>query len=103
MPSRLAQQLLREFLARCTPVRVLLYGEKRDPSSDAIRALDFCLVLPACDKDALARTLYLAIDAPVPFGLKLYTRAEWEEALLDPSSFAAAIARKGTVLYEQEP
>ena len=103
MISKLTQTILREILQHCTPEKVILYGEKRTLATSEIKSLDFCIILPLADKPALLRELYLAIESPVPFNLLLYTCDEWAQLTQDFSSYAAAIQKKGTVLYEQNP
>ncbi len=101
--DREIEAILEGILTHCAPKSVILYGEKRSLSSGCIKALDFCVILPEVDKPALLHELYLSIDAEVPFNVLLYTCEEWEELTRDFSSYASAICKKGTVLYEQKP
>lgn len=101
--DREVEAILEGILTHCAPKCVILYGEKRSLASGCIKALDFCVILPAADKPALLYELYMTIDAEVPFNVLLYTCAEWEALTEDFSSYASAICKKGTVLYEQKP
>ena len=103
MISKLAQTILSDILRHCSPQKVILYGEKRTLSTSEIKSLDFCIILPEVDKPSLLHELYQTIDSPVPFNLLLYSCDEWEELTEDFSSYASAIQKKGTVLYEQKP
>lgn len=103
MLSKLADAILQDILRHCAPEQVILYGEKRTLATSEVKSLDFCIILPAADKPALLRKLYLAIESPIPFNLLLYTCEEWAELTADFSSYAAAIQKKGTVLYGKEP
>lgn len=103
MNSDLLQTILKQILEHCDPRCVILYGEKRTLSTSKIKSLDFCIILPHVDKCALLHELYLAIDSPIPFNILLYTCEEWTKLTQDFSSYASAIQKKGTVLYEQTP
>lgn len=86
----------------CTPQQIILYGEKRTLATDKLKAASFCIVVPnGTDKHDLQQKLYLSILADVPINLTLYTVEEWQALLTDATSYAAWIARKGRVLYEQ--
>lgn len=45
--------------------------------------------------------LHLAITVSVPVSLSVYTTEEWAELCTDSTSYAAWIARKGKVIYDQ--
>lgn len=96
------QQILDDILSVCTPERVILFGEKRTMSTQKLKSLSLCVVVPDGDSRALRCKLHLAISADVPLSLSVYTGEEWEELTSDESSYAAWIARKGQVLYEQK-
>lgn len=84
----------------CRPVRVILHGEKRSVSSGRLKAASLAIVVAdGCDKTAMLRQLYLNMPLEYPVNLNLYTVSEWNELTADPGSYAAWIARKGTVLY----
>ncbi|MBS5145323.1 MAG: hypothetical protein KHY89_07425 [Butyricicoccus pullicaecorum] len=86
----------------CTPKQIILYGEKRTLATDKLKAASLCIVVPdGTDKHNLQHKLYLSIPADVPINLTLYTVEEWQELLTDATSYAAWIARKGRILYEQ--
>ncbi len=86
----------------CTPQQIILYGEKRTLATDKLKAASLCIIVPdGTDKHSLQQKLYLSILADVPINLTLYTVAEWQALLTDATSYAAWIARKGRVLYEQ--
>lgn len=86
----------------CTPLAVILYGEKRTLSTDKLKAASVCIIVPdGTDKHALQRALYLAIVADVPVNLTLYTVQEWDTLTQEQTSYASWIRRKGRVLYEQ--
>lgn len=99
------QSILSGILAHCCPKTVILYGEKRSISTNTLKSLDFCVIIPDADadKNALLRTLYLTVDETIPFNVLVYTCDEWDELTQDFSSYASAICKKGTVLYEQNP
>lgn len=86
----------------CTPLCIILYGEKRTLSTDKLKAASLCIVIPDdTDKHALQHTLYLSIIADIPINLTLYTIQEWNTLTQDETSYAAWIRRKGRLLYEQ--
>ena len=97
------QEVVQEIARICTPVRVLLYNEKRTLSTDKLKAASFCVVIPnGSDRDAMLRALYLSIDIEIPLNFTLYTAEEWEELNDDPASYAAWIGRKGRAVYDAE-
>ena len=97
------QEVIREIVRICAPLRVLLYSEKRTLSTDKLKAASFCVVIPnGSDRDAMLRALYLSIDLEIPLTFTLYTADEWEELNDDPASYAAWIGRKGRAVYDAE-
>lgn len=101
--DRQTEKILTGILAHCSPRTVILFGEKHALSTGEIKSLDFCVILPEADKPALLQEIYLAVESEVPFQVLLYTCQEWIDCIADFSSYAAAIHKKGTVLYGQEP
>ena len=96
------QEVVQEIVRICTPVRVLLYNEKRTLSTDKLKAASFCVIVrDGADRQSLLTRLYLAVPAELPVQLTVYTQSEWRELTADPTSYAAWISRKGRVLYEQ--
>lgn len=98
------EHALKAILRECKPNRVILYAEKRTLTTDQLKSVSFCIIMPECeDKNALMQRLYLAIESDVPVNLTLYTQEEWAELQHDPSSYAAWIGRRGRVIYESSP
>lgn len=98
------EHALTAILRECTPERVILYAEKRTLTTDQLKSVSFCIVVPACeDRNALMQRLYLAVESDVPVNLTLYTHEEWAALQGDPSSYAAWIGRRGRVIYESTP
>lgn len=96
------EEVVKVIQEYCAPERIILYGEKRTLATDKLKAASICIVVPVgTEKHCLQQKLYLSIVADVPINLTLYTAAEWQELLTDATSYAAWIARKGRVLYEQ--
>lgn len=100
-----AENILQEIITQCNPEKVILFGVKQNILTQAIKSLDFCIIVPDTGekKQELLPKLYLAIESSVPFQLVIYTAREWTEMISDPTSHADAIQQKGTVLYEQKP
>lgn len=98
-----AQAAMQGILAHCAPTMVILYGTKQTVATQQIKSIDLCIITPngSEPKDDILRRLYLNIDLAVPFQLMVYTADEWDELTQDESSYAAAILKKGTILYEQ--
>lgn len=97
------RDILDIILQSCQPRRVILYGEKVVAGSHDLKAADLCVIVDDCDKRTLLRRLYLEVNVPIPVQFLLYTTEEWEELLEDAGSYASAIERKGTILYDKTP
>lgn len=93
------EDILAGILTCCRPRRVILYSEKFTVDSGDLKSADVCVILDACDKRDLLKKLYLKNDMPIPVQFLLYQTDEWQEQLQDEGSYAAAIEKKGTVLY----
>ena len=100
--TEIIEQAVRDILTACTPRKVILYAEKRTMATDKLQAFSLCVIL-SDDADARAvRThLHLAITVDVPVSLSVYTIGEWDDLISDSTSYAAWIARKGRVIYDQ--
>jgi hypothetical protein len=97
------QQLLTDILSVCKPEKVILYSEKRTLTTDRLKSVSLCIILPATmEKAALLRKLYLSLSVDLPVDLTLYSHAEWQTLNQDHSSYAAWIGRRGRVVYEQK-
>lgn len=94
-------QILSDILKTCRPSKVLLVGEKRTMSTQKLKSISLCVIIPEGDTRALRCKLHLAASADVPLTLHVYTADEWAALLEEETSYAAWIARKGQVLYEQ--
>lgn len=98
------KSILSGIISNCKPKQVVMYGEKRSLSTGLVKSADFCVIIPdeSINKNTVLRTLYLTLDVEIPFQVLLYTTEEWRTLTEDFSSYASAICKKGTVLYEQE-
>ena len=66
------------------------------------QAFSLCVIVPESANCRTLRThLHLAITVSVPVSLSVYTTEEWAELCTDSTSYAAWIARKGKVIYDQ--
>ena len=100
--TEIIEQAVRDILTACTPRKVILYAEKRTMATDKLKAFSLCVIVPDnADCRKLRTHLHLAITAPVPVSLSVYTTEEWAELCTDSTSYAAWIARKGRVIYDQ--
>jgi len=93
---------LNQILSLCDPLFIMLFGEKKNVSSPALKSADFLIVIENGDKTSLMRRIYLNVDSEIPFNLLIHTKAEWDELVLDPYSFASQIQKKGVVMYERQ-
>ncbi len=93
------KEIIDAILACCEPRGVILYGEKFVAGSRTIKSADLCIILDKFDKKYLLPELYLKVDAPFPVQFLLYSTEDWRRMLTDSGSYAAAIKKKGTVLY----
>ena len=97
------QQAERDILRVCQPRRIILFAEKRTMATGKLKAFSLCVIAPnGSDCRHLRTQLHLALSADVPVNLSVYTADEWDDLLEDETSYAAWIARKGQVTYEQE-
>lgn len=98
------EDILSAIRSVCTPLRVILYGEKRTLSTDKLKSASFCIIVPDdTERAGLLSRLYLTVPDALPINLTLYTQSEWQELITEHESYAAWIHRKGRVLYEQIP
>lgn len=97
------QQAEQDILRVCQPRRIILFAEKRTMATGKLKAFSLCVIVPdGSDCRHLRTQLHLALSADVPVNLSVYTAEEWDDLLQEETSYAAWIARKGQVLYEQE-
>ncbi len=96
------EQAVCDILGACQPVKIILYAEKRTMATDKLKAFSLCVIVPESANCRTLRThLHLAITVSVPVSLSVYTTEEWAELCTDSTSYAAWIARKGKVIYDQ--
>ena len=91
--------LVGSVLALCGPEQIILYGAKHGMSSGKLKTANLCIIVSACDREALLRRLYLEFPLDFQVTISIYTTAQWDELRADPHSHASWIAEKGTVLY----
>lgn len=97
------QQAERDILRVCQPRRIILFAEKRTMATGKLKSFSLCVIVPdGSDCRHLRTQLHLALSADVPVNLSVYTANEWDDLLEEETSYAAWIARKGQVIYEQE-
>lgn len=102
--DEICQNTLNAVLKCCSPRRVILYGEKVTAVEHNCKAMDFCIIMDCLDtmsRSQLLSQLYLNVAAPIPVQFTVYRTEDWEALCKNPTSYAAHIKRKGTVLYEQ--
>ena len=96
------EQAVCDILGACQPVKIILYAEKRTMATDKLKAFSLCVIVPESANCRTLRThLHLAITVSVPVSLSVYTTEEWAELCTDSTSYAAWIARKVKVIYDQ--
>lgn len=95
-------QIVADILRVCAPRRIILFAEKRTMTTRKLKALSLCVIVEEGDCRALRPRLHLAVSADVPVNLSVYTDEEWQTLLEDDTSYAAWIAQKGQVVYEQK-
>lgn len=99
----LVSQSVDDILSACHPQKIILFAEKRTMATGKLKALSLCVIAPdGADCRQLRTRLHLAISADVPVSLNVYTSDEWNSLCADDASYAAWIARKGQVVYEQK-
>lgn len=99
----LVEQATKDILRVCEPHRIILFAEKRTMATGKLKALSLCVIVPDGTNCRHLRTkLHLALSADIPINLSVYTAEEWDDLLEDETSYAAWIARKGQVIYEQK-
>lgn len=97
------QQAEQDILRVCQPHRIILFSEKRTMATGKLKAFSLCVIVPnGSDCRHLRTQLHLALSTDVPVNLSVYTAEEWDDLLGEETSYAAWIARKGQVIYEQE-
>ncbi len=96
------KNILNAILKICDPVSVIMYGEKKDVSSNMVKSVDLCLIVEDYPKDELLKKIYVEVESDIPYNILIYTANEWEEMTGDPLTYASRIQEKGTVIYERE-
>lgn len=95
-------QIVSDILRVCAPRQVILFAEKRTMATNKLKSLSLCVIVDEEDCRALRPRLHLAASAEVPINFSVYTTDEWQSLLADNTSYAAWIARKGQIVYEQK-
>ena len=82
----------------CQAQKIILYGIKHHPNTNAGKDVNLCVVVKDAPKEAEAK-LYKSIDCDFSFNLLVYSQNDFDTLCLDPTSYAHSIDAKGTVLY----
>jgi len=93
------QKITQQFIERYQPHKLLLFGSHAKNSARWNSDIDLCVIVEAADKRMLLTDMYLNIESDVPFDLLLYSPDEWEQCILDHTSFAYLIHKEGVLLY----
>ena len=93
------QKITRQFIERYKPHKLFLFGSQARSSATYNSDIDLCVIVEATDKRMLLTDMYLNIESDVPFDLLLYSPEEWEQCVLDHTSFAYQINMEGVLLY----
>lgn len=88
-----------QIVSLYTPSKIVLFGSQAKGTATKRSDIDLCIVKDTENKSDLLTDMYLNIESSKPFDLLLYTDTEWEDCIMDPSSFAYLINKRGIVLY----
>lgn len=95
----LISEVIAEIVTLCKPDKIILVSNKFSTSGE-LTSFKLCAVVPDSVKESeLESEIYLKTECPIPFGVLVYNRSEWEELIEDDCSFAGKVDRSGTVLY----
>lgn len=97
------EQAVCDILGACQPVKIILYAEKRTMATEQAprRSALRYRARRAPTAAHCAHTCTWRLRISVPVSLSVYTTEEWAELCTDSTSYAAWIARKGKVIYDQ--
>ncbi|MDR2855588.1 MAG: nucleotidyltransferase domain-containing protein [Methanomicrobiales archaeon] len=93
------QKITQQFIVRYQPHKLLLFGSHAKDSARQDSDIDLCVIVEVTGKRILLTDMYLNIESDVPFDLLLYSPEEWEQCILDHTSFAYQIHKEGVLLY----
>ena len=96
------QQTAEEIARLANPRRIYLISHKTNQGTGQLISFKLALIV-ADDTKSISELecfLYTAVDSAYPYDLVLYTESEWASLSQDERTFAASIAKTGTVLYE---
>lgn len=96
----LKSEILQGILSCCTPELIVLFNEKVTVEDHKLKSVKLCVVINCTNKKEIAKKLYLSVDVDIPFDLVIYTPDEWNNLILNHSSYASHIKTKGVVIYE---
>ncbi|RCX16266.1 nucleotidyltransferase-like protein [Anaerobacterium chartisolvens] len=88
-----------QILSDYAPSKILLFGSYAKGTATSKSDIDICVIKNTDNKRALLNEMYLNIESSRPFDLLLYTEEEWNRCVMDSTSFAYLINRKGIVIY----
>jgi hypothetical protein len=87
-----------EVVKNYKPEKIILYNLKRSLDEE-IRSFKICVIIETQNRLETEEKIYLNIDSEIPFDVLVYTPAEWEELIVENSSFACRILKEGTHIY----
>lgn len=93
------QKIKQQIIDRYNPDKLLLFGSLAKNSTRHCSDIDLCVIIEEADKRKLLTDMYLNIESDMPFDILLYSPDEWEQCILDHTSFAHQINKEGVMLY----
>jgi len=94
------QKITQQLIDRYNPAKLLLFGSRAKNSAGRSSDIDLCIIIEVADKRKLLTDMYLSIESDVPLDILLYSPDEWEQCVLDHTSFAYQINKEGVMLYD---
>lgn len=92
------ENICHQIRKNCEAQKIILYGIKHHPNTNAIKDVNLCVVVENEPKKAEA-ALYKSIDCEFSFNLLVYSKHDFDALCADHTSYAHSIEAKGTVLY----
>ena len=82
----------------CAPSKIILYGCKTSQITGEVREVNLLVVVNDRSKE-WEKELYCKLESDFAFNLLVYCEENFKSLTCDPTSYAASIVKKGTVLY----
>lgn len=93
------ENLTNQIVSLYSPQQVLLFGSQAKGTTHKSSDIDLCVIMSTHNKRKLLTDMYFSIETEKPIDILVYTPSEWQQCILDKTSFAYKINTEGVRLY----